>query len=63
MDRRQQHITQQVVLYVIYTDLETFKLTVKFLEVVVPSNSQDVPALNQAIFAMFRKNILELILN
>ena len=35
----------------------------KFLEVVAPCNSQDVPGLKQAIFAVFRKNMLELILN
>ena len=56
-------ITQHVVLYVIYTDPETFKPTMKFLEVVAPSNSQNVPGLNQAISAMFRKNILALVLN
>ena len=56
-------ITQQVVLYVIYTDPETFKPSMKFLEVVAPSISQHVPGLSQAIFAIFRKNILELVLN
>ena len=40
-----------------------FKPTMKFSEVFGPSNSQHVPGSNQAIFAMLRKNILELVLN
>ena len=35
----------------------------KFFEVLAPSNSQDVPGLKQAMSAMFRKNILALVLN
>ena len=35
----------------------------KFFEVVAPSDSQDPPGLKQAIFAIFRKNMLELVLN
>ena len=56
-------ITQQVFLYVTYTDPETFKPTMKFFEVVAPSDSQDAPGLKQGIFAIFRKNMLKLVLN
>ena len=52
-----------MVLHVIYTDPETFKPTMEFLEVVALSNRQDMLGLNQAIFPMFRKNIPELVLN
>lgn len=55
-------ITQQEVLCVIYTNPETFKPTMKFFEIVAPSYSQDVPGLKQGIFAIFRKNMLELVL-
>lgn len=33
-----------------------------FFQVAVPSYNQDVPAFKQAIFAIFRKNMLELVL-
>ena len=56
-------ITQQVVLCVIYTDPETFKPTMKFFEVVAPSDSQDARGLKQAIFAIFRKKMLKLVFN
>ena len=46
-----------------YTNPEAFKAVMKFLEVVAPSNSQEVPGLNEAIFAIFRKNTSELVLN
>ena len=55
-------ITQQEVWYVIYTDPETFKPTTEFFEVAAPSYNQDTPDLKQAIFAIFRKNMLELVL-
>lgn len=55
-------ITQQVVLYVVCTDPETFKPTMKFFEVVAPSYNEDAPGLKHAIFAIFRKNMLELVL-
>lgn len=34
----------------------------KFFEIVAPSYNQDAPGLKQAIFAIFRKNMLELVL-
>ena len=55
-------ITQQDVLYVIYTDPETFTPTMYFFEVAPPSYNPDAPGLKQAIFAIFRKNMLELVL-
>ena len=55
-------ITQQKVLQVMYTDPETFKATVKFFEVAAPSYNEDAPGLKQVIFAIFRKNMLELVL-
>ena len=55
-------ITQQEVLFVIYTDPETFKPTMKYFEVAVLSCNQVAPGLKQAIFAIFRKNMLELVL-
>ena len=54
--------TQQEVLYVIYTDLETFKPAVKFFEVAAPSYNQDVPVFKQATFTIFRENMLEMVL-
>ena len=55
-------MARQEVLYVIYTDPETFKPTIKFAEVTASSYNQDAPCLKQAIFAIFRKNMLELVL-
>ena len=55
-------LTQQEILYVIYTDPETFKPTMKFFKVSAPSYNQDAPGLKQAIFTIFRKNMLELVL-
>ena len=55
-------ITEQQVLYVIYTDPETFKPTMTFFEVAAPSDSQDVSGLKQTIFATFRKLLLESVL-
>ena len=40
---------QQEVLYVIYTDPETFEPTMKFFEIVAPSYNQDAPDLKQAL--------------
>lgn len=34
----------------------------KFFQVAAPSYNQDAPGFKQAIFAIFRKNILELVL-
>ena len=55
-------IAQQEVLYVIYTDPEICGPTMKFFEIVAPSYNQDAPGLKQAIFAIFIKNMLELVL-
>ena len=55
-------VTEQEVLYVIFVDPETFKPTIKFLEVVTPSDSQDPPGLNDAITATFKKHSLEFVL-
>ena len=46
-------IIEQEVWYVIFTDPETSKPTMKFFEVVAPADSQDVPGLKSAIFATF----------
>ena len=55
-------VTEQEVLYVIFVDPETFKPTIKFLEVVTPSDSQDAPGLKDAITATFKKHSLESVL-
>ena len=55
-------VTEQEVLYVIFVDPETFKPTIKFLEVVTPSDSQDTPGLKDAITATFKKHSLEAVL-
>ena len=54
---------EQEVLYVIFTDPETFKSTMKFLEVVAPADSQDALDLKKAIFATFHKHSLEYFLS
>ena len=54
--------TEQEVLYIIFVDPETFKPTIKFLEVVLPSDSQDAPGLKDTITATFKKHSLESIL-
>ena len=46
-------VIEQEVLYVIFTDPETFKPTMKFFEVLAPADSQDAPGLKSAIFATF----------
>ena len=53
-------IIEQEVLYVIFTDPETFKPTMKFFEVVAPADSQDAPGLKTAIFAVFKNILLNL---
>ena len=53
-------IIEQEVLYVIFTDPETFKPTMKFFEVVPPADSQDVPGLKKAIFQHFINTLLNL---
>ena len=56
-------VIEQEVLYVIFTDPETFKPTMKFFKVVTPADSQDAPGLKNAIFATFHKNSLESVLS
>ena len=46
-------IIEQEVLYVIFTDPETFKPTMKFFEVVAPADSQDAPGLKNPILQHF----------
>ena len=53
-------VIEQEVLYVIFTDPETFKPTMKFFEVVPPADSQDVPGLKKAIFQHFINTLLNL---
>ena len=56
-------ITEQEVVYVIYTDPETFQTTMKFFEVIAPSESQDAPGLKQAIIDAFKRHSLESVLS
>ena len=56
-------VIEQEVLYVIFTDPETFKPTMKFFEFVAPTDSQDPPGLKNAIFATFHKHSLESVLS
>ena len=56
-------VIEQEVLYVIFTDPETFKPTMKFFEVIAPADSQDAPGLKNAIFATFHKHSLESVLS
>ena len=56
-------IIEQEVLYVIFTDPETFKPTMKFFEVVAPADSQDAPGLKNPIFATFHKHSLQSVLS
>ena len=56
-------VIEQEVLYVTFTDPETFKPTMKFFQVLAPIDSQDVPGLKNAIFATFHKHSLESVLN
>ena len=46
-------VIEQEVLYVIFTDPETFKPTMKFFEVVAPADSQDAPGLKNPILQHF----------
>ena len=55
-------ITEQEVLYVIFTDPETFKPTMKFFEVVAPADCLDAPGLKNTVFATFHKHSLESVL-
>ena len=43
-------IIEQEVLYVIFTDPETSKLTMNFFEVVAPADRQDAPGLKKRYF-------------
>ena len=52
-------ITEQEVVYVIFTDPETHLLVLKFFHRIVPSVSQDVPGLKQAITDSFKENSLK----
>ena len=56
-------VIEQEVLYVIFTDPETFKPTMKFFEFVAPTDSQDPPGLKNTIFATFHKHSLESVLS
>ena len=56
-------VIEQEALYLIFTDLETFKPTIKFFEVIAPADSQDAPGLKNAIFATFHKHSLESVLS
>ena len=49
--------------YVIFTDPETFKPTMKFFEVVALADSHDAPRLKNAIFVTFHKQSLESVLS
>ena len=55
-------VTEQEVLYIIFVDPETFKPTLKFLEVITPSDGQDAPGLKDSITATFKKHWLESVL-
>ena len=55
-------VTEQEVLFIIFVDPETSKPTIKFLEVVTPSDGQDLPGLKDAIKATFKKHSLESVL-
>ena len=52
-------IVEQEVLYVIFTDPETFKPTLTFFEVIAPQDSQDAAGLKQSIIDAFSKHSLE----
>ena len=55
-------VTEQQVFYFIFVDPETFKLTIKFLEVFTPSDGQDALGSKDAITATFKKHSLESVL-
>ena len=63
VDRQQHDRITATGVYVIYTDPETFKPTMKFFEIVAQSDSQDLIGLKQAVFATYRKLSLESVLN
>ena len=48
-------ITEQEVVYVIFTDRETHLPVLRFFHIIVPSVSQDAPGLKQAITDSFRR--------
>ena len=52
-------VTEQEVVYVIFTDPETHLAVLKFFHIIVPSVGQDAPGLKQAITDTFKKNLLE----
>ena len=52
-------ITEQECIYIIFVDPETSKPTIKFFEVVAPSESQDAPGLKRAITDSFKAHSLE----
>ena len=52
-------IIEQEVLYVIFTDPETFNPTMKFFKVVTPADSQDAPGLK----TLFLKHFINILLN
>ena len=56
-------VIEQRVLYLIFTDPETFKPTMKFFEIVAPADSEDAPGLKNTIFATFHKHSLESVLS
>ena len=55
-------ITEQEVVYVIFTDPETHLPVLKFFHIIVSSVSQDAPILKQALTDLFKENSLELAL-
>ena len=54
--------TEQEVVYVVFADLESGKLSFIFFKVVAPSDSQDAPGLKKAITDSFTRNLLETII-
>ena len=52
-------ITEQEVVYVIFTDPETHFPVLTFFYIIVPSVSQDAPGLKQAITDSFKENSLQ----
>ena len=56
-------VIEEEILYVIFTDPQTFKPTMKIFEVVAPADSHDAPGLKNAIFATFHKHSLGSVLS
>ena len=56
-------VTEQEVLFVVFTDPGTRLRTMTFFEVVAPEEGQDAPSLKQAIIQAFKEHSLESMLN